>query len=101
MLRCAARNTHTQHTLNAQQQQPTQQQRTRLDRLEHGDGLDAGGGAEAVADHGLGAVHLEVLRVGEHLFDGLDLGDVADERRRRVRVDVVDLFLCVCDSVVV
>ena len=44
-------------------------------------------------DHGLGAVHRDALGLREHLADRLHLGDVADERRRRVRVDVVDLLL--------
>ncbi len=61
------------------------------DGLDGGDGLQAASGAEAVPDHGLGAVHLDVAPVGEHLLHRLHLRHVAHQRARRVRVDVVDL----------
>ena len=44
-------------------------------------------------DHRLGPVHRDAFRVREHLAHRFHLSDVADKRRRRVRVDVVDLLL--------
>lgn len=50
------------------------------DGLDHCNSLNAGCRAQAVPDHGLGGVHLDVAGVGEDLLDGLDLSDVANQR---------------------
>ena len=63
------------------------------DRLDRRHGLHPAGSPQAVPDHRLGAVHRDPLRLREDLAHGFHLRDVADECRRRVRVDVVDLLL--------
>ena len=60
---------------------------------EHGEHrLDAAGRAEQVAGHRLGRRHGELVRVvAERALDRDAFGDVAERRRRAVRVDVVDV----------
>src|SRR5512143_4120747 len=59
-------------------------------RGEHG--LDATRGPEQVAGHRLGRADGQLRRARpERAIDGDALGDVAERRRRAVRVDVIDL----------
>ncbi|EGJ77648.1 putative 3-oxoacyl-ACP synthase II [Streptomyces sp. Tu6071] len=63
-----------------------------LHREDRRDGLDAARAPEEVAGHRLGRGDRDVVQLGaEDLREGLDLADVAQRRRRRVRVGVHDL----------
>lgn len=63
-----------------------------LDGHDGGNRLHTRGSTQAVPNHGLGRIHLDVGPVRENGAHGLNLGNVADERRCRMRVDVVDLI---------
>ena len=62
-----------------------------LDGFDGGYGLHAPCSSQAVADHALGRIHLDLAGVAEHGSQGLDLCNVAHQRTGRMRIDVVDL----------
>ena len=62
-----------------------------LDGLDGGDGLHAPRSPQAVPDHALSRVHLDLAGIVEHLAQGLDLRNVSHQGARGMGVDVVDL----------
>lgn len=65
-----------------------------LNGLDDRNGLKATGSTQAVPDHGLGAVHLQVGGVGEDLPHCCKLCHVAHQRAGCVCIDVVHLQRC-------
>ena len=65
-----------------------------LQGLHGDDGFESTGGAESVADHALGGVHLEVVgSTGKDLFEGGAFSNVAERGRSTVGVHVAHIRL--------
>ena len=62
-----------------------------LNGFDGSNGLHAASSPQAVPDHALGCIHLDLAGVVEHLAQGLDFCNVPHQRACGMGIDVVDL----------